>query len=119
MKVFAAQVESGKQGKNGEPSIGPVYRKLLSKDQFPPPDEDIRHRHNLGYVQFGPYVWKTYMEVYTEVLHIGSALRASGSGASPACGGHIIICVRLYDTLGKFSTFFTDSKSGSSSQTLR
>ncbi|KAL5723483.1 long-chain-fatty-acid--CoA ligase [Ranunculus cassubicifolius] len=40
MKVFAAQVESGKQGKNGEPSIGPVYRSLLSKDQFPP-DEDI------------------------------------------------------------------------------
>lgn len=34
-------------------------------------------------LQFGPYVWKTYGEVYTEVLHIGSALRASG--ANPVC----------------------------------
>lgn len=26
----------------------------------------------------GPYIWKTYKEVYDEVLHVGSALRASG-----------------------------------------
>ena len=30
-------------------------------------------------LQFGPYLWKTYKEVYEEVLHIGSALRASGA----------------------------------------
>ncbi|MCL7048112.1 hypothetical protein MKW94_020642, partial [Papaver nudicaule] len=27
----------------------------------------------------GPYAWKTYKEVYDEVLNIGSALRASGA----------------------------------------
>ncbi|KAL5700788.1 long-chain-fatty-acid--CoA ligase [Ranunculus cassubicifolius] len=136
MKVFAAQVESGRQGQNGEPSIGPVYRSLLSKDQFPPPDEDIGTTWDMFKIsaekysgnkmlgrrefvdgKFGPYVWKTYKEVYTEVLQIGSALRASGANpgsrvgiygancsqwivAMQACGGHSIICVPLYDTLG-------------------
>ncbi|KAL5730450.1 long-chain-fatty-acid--CoA ligase [Ranunculus cassubicifolius] len=73
--------------------------------------------HILHNLQFGPYVWKTYKEVYTEVLHIGSVLRASGANpgsrvgiygancpqrivAMQACGGHSIICVPLYDTLG-------------------
>lgn len=30
-------------------------------------------------LKFGPYIWKTYKEVYEEVMHIGSALRASGA----------------------------------------
>lgn len=33
----------------------------------------------LAGLQFGPYVWKTYKEVYEEVLQIVSALRASGA----------------------------------------
>lgn len=30
------------------------------------------------WIQWGPYVWKTYQDVYNEVLQIGAALRASG-----------------------------------------
>ncbi|XP_050367499.1 long chain acyl-CoA synthetase 1-like isoform X2 [Argentina anserina] len=67
--------------------------------------------------KIGPYVWKTYKEVYEEVLHVGSALRASGVEpgsrigiygsncpqwimAMTACCAHSLICVPLYDTLG-------------------
>jgi len=42
MKSFAAKVEEGREGINGELSIGPVYRNLLSKNQFPPLDPDLR-----------------------------------------------------------------------------
>ncbi|KAL5135773.1 Long chain acyl-CoA synthetase 1 [Glycine soja] len=136
MKSFAAKVEEGREGINGELSIGPVYRNLLSKNQFPPLDPDLstawdifsmavkKYPKNrmLGWREFvdakiGPYVWKTYKEVYDEVLHIGSALRASGAElgskigiygancpqwivAMEACCAHSLVCVPLYDTLG-------------------
>ncbi|KAK7269590.1 hypothetical protein RIF29_22323 [Crotalaria pallida] len=82
------------------------------------------HPHNrmLGWRKIvdgkiGPYIWKTYNEVYDEVLHIGSALRASGAEpgsrigvygancpqwivAMEACSAHSFVCVPLYDTLG-------------------
>ncbi|KAJ0054713.1 hypothetical protein Pint_00825 [Pistacia integerrima] len=139
MKIFAAQVEEGKEGRDGEPSVGPVYRSLLSKNGFPPPEPDLttswdlfsksveKYQGNkmLGWRRFvdgkvGPYVWKTYKEVYDEVLQIGSALRASGAEpgcrvgiygancpqwveAMEACNAHSLVCVPLYDTLGKFS----------------
>ncbi|XP_057439186.1 long chain acyl-CoA synthetase 1-like [Lotus japonicus] len=62
--------------------------------------------------KFGPYVWKTYKEVYDEVLHIGSALRACGAEpgsrigvygsncpqwimAMEACCAHSLVCVPL------------------------
>ena len=41
MKIFAAQVEQGKEGKDGEPSVGPVYRNLLSQHEFPQPDPEL------------------------------------------------------------------------------
>ncbi|XP_031274144.1 long chain acyl-CoA synthetase 1 isoform X1 [Pistacia vera] len=136
MKIFAAQVEEGKEGRDGEPSVGPVYRSLLSKNGFPPPEPDLttswdlfsksveKYQGNkmLGWRRFvdgkvGPYVWKTYKEVYDEVLQIGSALRASGAEpgcrvgiygancpqwveAMEACNAHSLVCVPLYDTLG-------------------
>ncbi|KAF2604548.1 hypothetical protein F2Q70_00024250 [Brassica cretica] len=66
----------------------------------------------------GPYIWKTYKEVYEEVLQIGSALRAAGAEpgcrvgiygancpqwiiAMEACAAHTLISVPLYDTLGR------------------
>ncbi|KAL5155812.1 Long chain acyl-CoA synthetase 1 [Glycine soja] len=139
MKGFAVKVEEGREGTNGELSIGPVYRNLLSKNEFPPLDPDLstawdifsmavkKYRKNrmLGWREFvdgkiGPYVWKTYEEVYDEVLHIGSALRASGAEpgsrigiygancpqwivAMEACCAHNLICVPLYDTLAMVS----------------
>lgn len=41
MKTFAAKVEEGIEGKNGILSLGPVYRNLLSKNDFPPMDPDF------------------------------------------------------------------------------
>ncbi|KAK9904572.1 hypothetical protein M0R45_000594 [Rubus argutus] len=97
MKIFSAQVEEGREGQNGKPSVGPVYRNLLSENGFPPPHPEIstgwdliiqsaqKYTGNrmLGWRKIvdgkiGPYVWKTYKEVQDEVLLVGSALRASG-----------------------------------------
>ncbi|KAJ8748643.1 hypothetical protein K2173_008088 [Erythroxylum novogranatense] len=136
MKTFAVQVEEGKEGGDGKLSIGPIYRNLLSKDDFPPLDPDISTTWDLFSVsvrncpgnnmlgwrkfidgKYGPYVWKTYKEVYEEVLQIGCALRAAGSEpgcrvgiygsncpqwivAMEACSAHSLVCVPLYDTLG-------------------
>ncbi|KAJ1400853.1 AMP-dependent synthetase/ligase [Sesbania bispinosa] len=136
MKAFAAKVKEGKEGQNGMLSVGPVYRNLLSKNGFPPMDPDFstawdifcvsvkNHPQNrmLGWRNIvdgniGPYFWKTYKEVYDEVLHVGSALRASGAEpgcrigvygsncpqwivAMEACCAQSFVCVPLYDTLG-------------------
>ncbi|CAI9774265.1 unnamed protein product [Fraxinus pennsylvanica] len=38
MKKFAVKVEEGKEGRDGQPSIGPVYRNLLAEHAFPATD---------------------------------------------------------------------------------
>ncbi|XP_048608685.1 long chain acyl-CoA synthetase 1-like isoform X2 [Brassica napus] len=102
MKFFAAKLEEGVKGGNGKPSVGPVYRNLLSEKGFPPMDSDITtawdvfsksvekfpYNKVLGWRRIvdekvGPYMWKTYKEAYGEVLQIGSAIRALG--AEPGC----------------------------------
>lgn len=136
MKRFSIKVEEGREGKDGKPSIGPVYRNVLAKDGSPSLFEDLNTswdlfsvsaekyagRQMLGWRKFvegkpGPYIWKTYKEVYGDVLNIGSALRAVGAKpgsrigiygencpqwiiAMEACNAHSMICVPLYDTLG-------------------
>ncbi|PPD89559.1 hypothetical protein GOBAR_DD13509 [Gossypium barbadense] len=141
-KVFSVKVEDGREGRDGKPSVGPVYRNLLAKQGYPPPDPEMsttwtlfsssveKYPGNrmLGWRKFvdgkvGPYIWKTYKEVYDEVLHVGSALRASGVEpgcrvgiygancpqwimAMEACGAHSLVCVPLYDTLGSGAVNF-------------
>ncbi|XP_010518417.1 PREDICTED: long chain acyl-CoA synthetase 1 isoform X1 [Camelina sativa] len=102
MRSFAAKVEEGVKGIDGKPSVGPVYRNLLSEKGFPPMDSEITtawdifsksvekfpENNMLGWrrvvdEKVGPYTWKTYKEVHEEVLQIGSALRAVG--AEPGC----------------------------------
>lgn len=136
MKMFAAKVEEGRKGRDGQPSVGPVYRNLISEHEFPPTDaksstawemfrssvEKYPENRMLGWRQYicgkwGPYLWKTYKEVYDEVLCTGSALTAHGVQpgarvgiygancpewivAMQACSAHGFICVPLYDTLG-------------------
>ncbi|XVF32926.1 hypothetical protein REPUB_Repub17cG0125100 [Reevesia pubescens] len=136
MKIFSAKVDDGREGQDGKPSVGPVYRNLLSKHGYPPTDPDMSTAWSLfsssvqkypgnrmlGWRKIvdgkvGPFIWKTYKEVYDEILPIGSALRASGAEpgcrvgiygancpqwimAMEACGAHSLICVPLYDTLG-------------------
>ncbi|XP_038980313.1 long chain acyl-CoA synthetase 1 isoform X2 [Phoenix dactylifera] len=130
------QVESGRPGKDGMPSVGPVYRSKLAKNGFPPLDpgmatswdvfrvaaEKYPGNRMLGWREFtsgkaGRYLWKTYKQIYEEVLHVGSALRQLGAEpgsrigiygancpqwmvAMEACNGYSLICVPLYDTLG-------------------
>ncbi|XP_013634888.1 PREDICTED: long chain acyl-CoA synthetase 1-like [Brassica oleracea var. oleracea] len=136
MKSFAAKVEEGIKGEDGKPSVGPVYRNLFSENDFPPRHSEITttwdifsksvdkfpNNKMLGWrpivdEKVGPYIWKTYKEVYEEVLQIGSALRAAGAEpgcrvgiygancpqwiiAMEACAAHTLISVPLYDTLG-------------------
>ncbi|XAR61442.1 Long-chain-fatty-acid--CoA ligase [Bertholletia excelsa] len=142
MKKFAVEVEVGREGQDGKPSVGPVYRNLLARHGFPQPESELRTAWDvfrasvekypgnrmLGWREFsdgkfGPYVWKTYKEVYEELLNIGSALRASGAEpgcrvgiygsncpqwivAMEACSAHSLICVPLYDSLGQGAVNF-------------
>jgi len=41
MKAFSVKVEEGREGKNGDLSVGPVYRNFLSQKEFPPLDPDF------------------------------------------------------------------------------
>lgn len=41
MKVFSVKVEDGREGRDGKPSVGPVYRNLLAKQGYPPPDPEM------------------------------------------------------------------------------
>ncbi|XP_022890504.1 long chain acyl-CoA synthetase 1-like [Olea europaea var. sylvestris] len=136
MKKFAVKVEEGKEGRDGLPSVGPVYRNLIAEHAFPATDpalgtawemfrasvEKYPGNKMLGWREiingkWGPYLWKSYEEVYEEVLHVGSALRAHGIEpgarvgiygsncpqwivAMEACSAQSLICVPLYDTLG-------------------
>uniref|UniRef100_A0A0D9WCE3 Long-chain-fatty-acid--CoA ligase n=1 Tax=Leersia perrieri TaxID=77586 RepID=A0A0D9WCE3_9ORYZ len=135
-KVFTVQVEDGKPRKDGRPAVGPVFRSALSKDGFPVLEADMKtswdvfrvaagkypDNRMLGWRPFkdgviGPYIWKSYKEVYEEVLQVGSALQQLGVQpgsrigiygsncpqwivAMQACNGYSLICVPLYDTLG-------------------
>ncbi|KAL9168279.1 hypothetical protein ABFS82_04G005200 [Erythranthe guttata] len=138
MKKFAVKVEEGIKSSSGDGklSVGPVYRNLLAEHDYPPVDPSLstawdvfrssvqKHSGNrmLGWRElvngkWGPYVWKTYKQVYEETLYTGSALRTHGIEpgarigiygsncpqwivAMEACAAHSLICVPLYDTLG-------------------
>ncbi|KAJ7525626.1 hypothetical protein O6H91_17G059800 [Diphasiastrum complanatum] len=133
---FLWKVEEGVENPGvGRPSKGPVYRNIQSKHSLATPkpgvttwvsfSETVKRSPNnnmLGHREIvdgkaGKYVWQTYQEVYDEVLHLGSALRAAGvppkgrcgvyGANSPewmkalqACSGQSISIVPLYDTLG-------------------
>ncbi|KAI3800888.1 hypothetical protein L1987_28987 [Smallanthus sonchifolius] len=111
---FAVKVEDGRKG---HPSVGPVYRNILSRllnlskttwDVFRSAVEKYPNNRMLG--------WRELVND-KEVLHAAYAIRASGiqSGckvgiygsncpqwivAMEACNGQSLICVPLYDTLG-------------------
>ncbi|AQK41927.1 Long chain acyl-CoA synthetase 1-like [Zea mays] len=134
--TFTIKVEDGKPGKDGRLAVGPVFRSVLAKDGFPQLEPDmktswdvfrvaaVKYADNrmLGWRPFkdgvpGPYLWKSYKEIYDEVLQAGSALQKLGVQpgsrvgiygancpqwivAMQACNGYSLVCVPLYDTLG-------------------
>lgn len=108
---FSTQVESGRAGKNGQPSVGPVYRNALAKDGFPTIDPNMttswdvfsvaaeKYAGNkmLGWREFtngkaGAYLWKTFKETYEEVLCVGSALRHLGAKTGSRIGIYGVNC---------------------------
>ncbi|KAL6865359.1 hypothetical protein ACP4OV_016510 [Aristida adscensionis] len=134
--VFTIKVEDGQPGKDGRPAVGPVFRNVLAKDGFPELEPDMKtswdvfrvaagkypNNRMLGWRPLkdgvpGSYLWKSYKEVYEEVLQVISALQHLGVKpgsrvgiygtncpqwivAMQACNGYTLICVPLYDTLG-------------------
>ncbi|CAN6345174.1 unnamed protein product [Urochloa humidicola] len=134
--TFTVKVEDGKPGKDGHPAVGPVFRSVLAKDGFPQLEANMKTSWDvfrvaadkyptnrmLGWRPLkdgvpGSYLWKSYEEVYNEVLQVGSALQELGVQpgsrigiygtncpqwivAMQACNGYSLICVPLYDTLG-------------------
>ncbi|KAF3530065.1 hypothetical protein DY000_02038089 [Brassica cretica] len=126
LEKFIFQVEEGREGSDGRPSVGPVYRSVFAKDGFPEPIEGMdscwdvfrmsveKYPNNpmLGRREIvdgkpGKYVWQTYQEVYDIVIKLGNSLRSCGVEERihsvvllQACNAHGLYCVPLYDTLG-------------------
>lgn len=104
-KRFIVEVEKGKEGVDGRPSVGPVYRSLFAKDGFPEPAEGLvscwdvfrlaveKYPDNpmLGHREIvdgkaGEYVWQTYKEAYDIVIKLGNAIRSIGIEKGGKCG---------------------------------
>ncbi|KAG5597064.1 hypothetical protein H5410_038296 [Solanum commersonii] len=118
MTMFGVKVEERKEGKNGQPSIGLVYRHPIAKIGFTPAYPDLCTAWRL----LSPYNWKTYKEAYEEILQTVSALGALGieHGAqigiygancpwwivvTEACSASSLICVPHYYTLASLHVF--------------
>eukprot|EP01018_Ginkgo_biloba_P025311 Gb_09959 [translate_table: standard] len=123
MGQFAVEIEPGHKGRDGQPSVSPVYRNVWAKEGFPQPVPGLNTsweifsascqknstkrmvgRREIKDGKAGKYTWQTYGEVYDQALKIGSAIRACG--IEPACSSHNVTCVPLYDTLGANSVEF-------------
>ncbi|KAF5206259.1 Long-chain acyl-coa synthetase, partial [Thalictrum thalictroides] len=105
MSVYTVQVEDGRPPLDEKPSAGPVYRCIYAKDgllELPtglespweffshsvektPKNRMLGHREVID-GKAGPYVWKTYQEVYEEVIQVGSAIRSRGVSPGARCG---------------------------------
>ncbi|GLJ08586.1 hypothetical protein SUGI_0091790 [Cryptomeria japonica] len=110
-KKFMVEMEPGREGINGEPSVSAVYRHIWAKDGFPPPlpglstcweifsaaCKENASRRMVGHREMnngkaGKYVWQTYGEVYDQVLKIGAAMRACGVEPAGRCGIYATNC---------------------------
>ncbi|KAL5704967.1 long-chain-fatty-acid--CoA ligase [Ranunculus cassubicifolius] len=133
MSVYTVQVEEARVASEEKPSAGPVFRSIYFKDDLSQgiesPWEFFSHsvkkystnpmlgKREVIDGKASPYIWKTYQEVYDEVIQVGSAIRSCGLNAGARCGiygsnspewiitmeacnSHGIQYVPLYDTLG-------------------
>ncbi|XP_073062148.1 long chain acyl-CoA synthetase 4-like [Primulina eburnea] len=102
---FIVEIEKAKEGKDGKPSIGPVYRNVLAKDGFIPlpqeldscwdifcrsvkkfPNNPMLGEREMVRGKAGSYVWSTYQEVYDLVLKIGASICSCGAMQGDRCG---------------------------------
>ncbi|KAG0452152.1 hypothetical protein HPP92_025827 [Vanilla planifolia] len=105
------EVEKGRNGAGGAPSIGPAYRSAFAKDGFPPlapgleccwdvlrlsmersPNNRMLGRREVVDGKAGEYVWLTYKEVYDIVLKIGASIRSCGVEKRGRCGIYGVNC---------------------------
>ncbi|KAJ1685345.1 hypothetical protein LUZ63_016735 [Rhynchospora breviuscula] len=99
------EVEKGREGINGAPSVGPAYRSILAKDIFPPPDlgldscwdifrlsvekypdSQMLGRRKIVDGKAGEYEWQTYKDVYDIVMNLGTSIRSLGIEKGGRCG---------------------------------
>ncbi|XP_072974428.1 probable CoA ligase CCL6 [Typha angustifolia] len=136
MDMYAIKVEDSTLAEGNNPSAGPVYRSIYAKDglmELPsgidspweffsgsvkryPQEKMLGHRQVID-GKAGPYVWRTYEEVYDIATKIGSAIRKHGVKTGDRCGIYGYNCpewviameacnsqgicyVPLYDSLG-------------------
>ncbi|CAA3003466.1 long chain acyl- synthetase 4-like [Olea europaea subsp. europaea] len=104
-KKFIVEIEKAKGGKDGRPSVGPVYRNVLVKDGFRPlaqglescwdifrgsvkkyPNHRMLGEREIVNGKAGKYVWLTYKEVHDLVLQVGVSIRSCGVGQGGRCG---------------------------------
>ncbi|KAK9274455.1 hypothetical protein L1049_021702 [Liquidambar formosana] len=105
-RKYIIEVEKAKEGTEGRPSMGTVYRSLFAKDGFPPPipgrescwdffrtsvekypnNPMLGRREMVDGVPSGKYVWQTYKEVYDLVMKVGNSIRSCGVGEGGRCG---------------------------------
>lgn len=102
---YTVKVEEGKEGVNGRPSVGPVYRGTYAEDglvELEPgmespwqffsdtakrkPDYRMLGRREVVDSKVGPYVWHTYKEVYDSAVRLGSAIRSRSVNPGDRCG---------------------------------
>ncbi|OAY69152.1 Long chain acyl-CoA synthetase 4 [Ananas comosus] len=102
---YLVEVEKGREGVDGGPSVGPVYRSVFAEDGFPPPIpgldscwdvfrmavEKYPNNRMLGQREIvdgkaGKYVWKSYKEVHEIVMKVGASIRSCGVEQGRRCG---------------------------------
>ncbi|XP_052170088.1 long chain acyl-CoA synthetase 4-like [Diospyros lotus] len=104
-KKYVIEVEGPKEGKDGRPSVGAVYRSVFAKDGFPPPVQGLdccwdifrmsveKYPNNrmLGRREIvngepGKYIWLTYKQVFDLVEKVGKSIRSCGVEEGGRCG---------------------------------
>ncbi|ERN12102.1 hypothetical protein AMTRI_Chr01g109720 [Amborella trichopoda] len=110
-KKFLVEVERAKEGREGRPSAGPVYRSIFAKDGFPEPPQGLEScwdifrlsveknpnnpmlgRRKIKDGKAGEYVWMTYKEVYDIVMKLGNSIRSCSIEQGGRCGIYGINC---------------------------
>ncbi|CAL0311396.1 unnamed protein product [Lupinus luteus] len=104
-KRYIIEVDKAKEGRDGKPSMGPVYRSLFAKHAFPAPIQGLDScwdvfrlsvekyptnpmlgRREIVDGKPGKYKWQSYKEVYEQVVKVGNSIRSCGYHQGVKCG---------------------------------
>nr|GMD23571.1 long chain acyl-CoA synthetase 4-like [Ipomoea batatas] len=104
-KRYVVEMEKAREGVDGRPSVGAVYRNVLAQNGFKPlpqhlhscwdifcesvkkfPNNIMLGEREFVDGQYGKYVWLTYKQVYDIVEKVGASIRACGVTQGDKCG---------------------------------